>query len=138
MLKKIPFKNILIIGFILIGYIVLLKLTGMTCLIKSTFGVSCPGCGMTRACFSALTFNFKQAFYYHPLWIIMIPSIVLLFYLWIKDKKRLFKLTIGIIIILFIIVYIIRLIFGDQQVVYIDFTKGYIYDLIQNIKNLFK
>ena len=138
MLKKIPFKNILIIGFILIGYIVLLKLTGMTCLIKSTFGVSCPGCGMTRACFSALTFNFKQAFYYHPLWIIMIPSIVLLFYLWIKDKKRLFKLTIGIIIILFIIVYIIRLIFGDQQVVYIDFTKGYIYDLFQNIKNLFK
>lgn len=138
MLKKIPFKSILIIGFILIGYIVLLKLTGMTCLIKSTFGVSCLGCGMTRACFSALTFNFKQAFYYHPLWIIMIPSIVLLFYLWIKDKKRLFKLTIGIIIILFIIVYIIRLIFGDQQVVYIDFTKGYIYDLIQNIKNLFK
>lgn len=138
MLKKIPFKSILIIGFILIGYIVLLKLTGMTCLIKSTFGASCPGCGMTRACFSALTFNFKQAFYYHPLWIIMIPSIVLLFYLWIKDKKRLFKLTIGIIIILFIIVYIIRLIFGDQQVVYIDFTKGYIYDLIQNIKNLFK
>ena len=65
MLKKIPFKNILIIGFILIGYLVLLKLTGMTCLIKSTFGVSCPGCGMTRACFSALTFNFKQAFYYH-------------------------------------------------------------------------
>ena len=28
---------------------------------------------MTRACFAAMRFDFKQAFYYHPLWILPAP-----------------------------------------------------------------
>lgn len=138
MLKKIPFKRIITIGLIIGGYVLVLKLLGMTCIIKNLFGVSCPGCGMTRACFSAATFNFKQAFYYHPLWILVIPSILLLILFYVKDKTKLFKLTIVILIILLIIVYVIRLIWGDKQIVYIDFTKSYIYEFIQYLKNLFK
>ena len=37
---------------------------GITCPIRYVFGVSCPGCGMTRACMSALCLDFGDAFAY--------------------------------------------------------------------------
>lgn len=135
MLKKFPLKRVVIISIIILSYVVFLKLLGMTCIFKNMFGVSCPGCGMTRACISALTFNFKQAFYYHPLWIALIPTVLLLIYFYLKEHKKLFKITIIISLCLLIGVYIIRLIFGDHNIVYIDFTKGYIYSWFQSFTN---
>ncbi|HIZ16758.1 MAG TPA: DUF2752 domain-containing protein, partial [Firmicutes bacterium] len=41
--------------------------TGTTCLIKSTIGVPCPGCGMTRATLELLSGNISAALHYHPL-----------------------------------------------------------------------
>ena len=40
------------------------------------FGVPCPGCGMTRALIKACTFDFKAAFYYHPLFLLVIIAAV--------------------------------------------------------------
>lgn len=136
--NRLVIKRLIITSFIILGYVIFLKLLGMTCLIKNIFGVSCPGCGMTRACFSALRFNFKLAFYYHPLWILLIPSVLVLLFLYFKNKKTLFKIVVIGLVTLLIIVYIIRLIYSDHSIVYIDFKQSYIYDLIQFIKNSFK
>lgn len=40
---------------------------GITCPIKFVTGVSCPGCGMTRAWLSVLRLDFAAALHYHPL-----------------------------------------------------------------------
>lgn len=45
-----------------------LHLLGIGCPIRFLTGISCAGCGMTRAWLSVLSFDFQSAFYYHPLW----------------------------------------------------------------------
>ena len=49
--------------------IVLLIVLFYRCPVKLLFGVDCPGCGLTRAFFAALHFDFRAAFAYHPLFL---------------------------------------------------------------------
>ena len=49
------------------GVYAALLLSGITCPIKQWTGISCPGCGMTRAWLSVLHGDFFAAFSYHPL-----------------------------------------------------------------------
>lgn len=51
------------------------------CLFKNIFGVDCYGCGITRAVLSGIHFNFRTAFEYNKMVIIVLP---LLTYTWIK------------------------------------------------------
>ena len=51
------------------------------CLIKNIFGVECFGCGITRAIISAVQFDFKSAYNYNHLVIIVLPIFI---YVWTK------------------------------------------------------
>ena len=52
------------------------------CFFQSVFGIGCPGCGMTRAWVFAIQFDFKSAFFYHP----MFWSLPILYlYFWLDD-----------------------------------------------------
>lgn len=44
------------------------------CVFKSTLGISCPGCGMTRAIHEILCFNLLQAIKYN---ILAVPLVIL-------------------------------------------------------------
>src|SRR5579863_3941251 len=46
------------------------------CLSRIFFGVRCPGCGMSRAMSCAIHGNFKKAFYYNKLVVIVLPLLV--------------------------------------------------------------
>ena len=41
------------------------------CPFRFFFGISCPGCGMTRALLAALRLDFAAAFSYHPLFFLL-------------------------------------------------------------------
>ena len=90
---------------------VIYSLLGIRCPFKAIFNIPCPGCGMTRAIISALRLNFKMAFYYHPLFI-LVP-----FILWVLifpdkfSRKFLIIFWITVICLLFI-VYFIRMYIG--------------------------
>jgi hypothetical protein len=58
------------------------------CLIKNITGHDCYGCGMTRAIFSALHFQFENAFHFNKLVIVVLP---LLIYIWAKTIIKLWK-----------------------------------------------
>lgn len=81
------------------------------CLIKRTFGVPCPGCGMSRAAWNLLTFDFQDALFYHPLIVLMpLLAIILLF----RNLPRIqpiyrSKWFWGAVVALFLIVYAIRM-----------------------------
>ncbi len=56
----------------------LFTVLGIGCPIKFITGISCMGCGMTRAWLSVLCLDFKSAFYYHPgFWI---PPLVIIYF----------------------------------------------------------
>lgn len=84
------------------------SLTGVGCPIKHVTGVSCPGCGMTRAWGAALRLDFAKAFEYHPLWLLPIPGAALLFF---KDRlpRRFYRISLFLIIAAFFVVYGIRM-----------------------------
>jgi|LGVF01.2.fsa_nt_gb hypothetical protein len=102
--------------FILFGlaymvYFLISSNSGAVCLIKMTIGLPCPGCGMTRAVFNLLMFNFKDALFYHPL-VLLLPLIfIVLFFKRLRFINILYKSKLfwGIILFLFISVYIIRM-----------------------------
>lgn len=99
-------------NFIAILCIVLfIIITKGTCIIKAITGIPCPGCGLTRAHLAFLKLDFKNAFYYHPLFFIVIPFII---YVIVSKKpllgsKRNEIFLYTIIATLFIGVYIYRM-----------------------------
>lgn len=86
--------------------------TGSNCLVQRTIHLPCPMCGMTRASVALFQLRFVDAFRWHPLVYIM-PLLFCTFFL---QGYRMFskiynsKIFWGIVIGLFIVVYIIRMI----------------------------
>ena len=82
------------------------------CPISSVVAIPCPGCGMTRALLSAIKFNFTEAFRYHPLFFVVILGFIVAVVFYLKgDLKVLLNRKIAIpIALLFLLVYIIRMI----------------------------
>lgn len=102
------------------------------CPFKWFFGIPCPGCGMLRACLSLIKLDFSAAFAYHPLVFLMIPVGI---YLLLKRlgvfsfKKRTETAFLIVLAVIFGSVYFIRL-FGDSQVVKIDFNSSVLHKII--------
>lgn len=92
----------------------LFYLSGIGCPFRFFFGITCPGCGITRACVSALLLDFSAAFYFHPLWFAVPCGICCLAVFYILGRKRLFYSTLFVLGLAFITVYFIRLILGCE------------------------
>lgn len=114
--KNVPILIILIIYFILLGFIN----PSTRCIFKMFTGIPCPSCGMTRSYGALLHGDFTGAFFYHPLF--LIPILIFVFYI-LKDfspfvsrvyNNTYFWIVIGVI---FVIVYAIRmyLLFPNKQ-----------------------
>lgn len=125
-------KGILSLGFCLLLYVLFLYFTGIGCPIKFISGLCCPGCGMTRAVISAIKLDFKQAFYYHPLWCAI--ALIALLLILLRNKKRAFNLCIGLTCVLLISVYFFR-IFSGNDIVYFRPNDGFLYKLYSKITN---
>ena len=106
-------RNIFIL-LILILFLLVINFIPVTCIFKQATGISCPSCGMTRAFYSILSFNFKQAFFYNilsiPLFIFIIFSIIMLIHDSFKNEfnyitklEKILSNKIIIIILLFLI-----------------------------------
>ena len=118
MIKRIwqKYSSFIIAIVSLAAVVILMWAFNIPCPIKHLTGLSCAGCGMSRAYFSALTLDLESAFSYHPLWIILPFSLIAIAILSGKKKARavntVFYCTLG----LFIIVWIIRLLIKDATV----------------------
>ena len=84
------------------------------CPAKKLFGIDCPGCGLTRACLSALRLDFASAFEYHPLfWLFGGGLFYFIFYEQIKRRVKIsgkIELTVLLLsALLFVVVWLIRI-----------------------------
>lgn len=112
-------------------YLVLFAL-GITCPIKYITGVSCPGCGMSRACFAALRFDFAAAFAYHPLWIALPVALPTLFVL-NGRHRRAFRAVLGVCVVVMLGVWLYRMLLCDTAVVVFAPADGMIGRAVQAV-----
>lgn len=103
------------------------------CPIKLFTGVSCAGCGMTRAWLQVLRLDFRQAFYYHPLF--ALPPVALAM-LWQRSRipPKLFKGCMYTMMAAFLVVYVYRLCMGDGDVVVFAPRSGVVFRVISYLR----
>lgn len=93
---------------IALGYLVAELVFGITCPIRWLTGISCAGCGMSRAWFSLLRGDWTAAAHFHPLFWLPVPGVALL---WFRQHipPRLWRAAWAAILLLAGAVYLLRL-----------------------------
>lgn len=133
-MKKALFKKDWVLAVLaVVGFYLLLAAVGIGCPIKFVTGISCAGCGMTRAWLALLRLDLRTAFEYHPLF--WLPTVALIiFALKGKIPKKMYKLLLFTIVLLFGIVYMYRMI-GSDQIVIFEPKKGIFFRIAEFIYN---
>lgn len=99
------------------------------CPIKFFTGISCLGCGMSRAAISLLSFDVQQAVYYHPL-IFLMPVTAVILLLRNRLPKKVCSTIFLVVAVMFVVVYVYRMFFLNSDVVCFAPEEGFIYKFI--------
>ena len=116
---------------IVLFYLVIESL-GVTCPIRFLTGVSCAGCGMSRAWLSLLRGNLAEAARFHPLFWLPVPAAALLLFRH-RLPRRVFLWAMGAVCALFLGVYLVRLFSPGDDVVVFRPAQGF---LVQTLRRL--
>lgn len=130
--RKNKFQNISALLTIMTFYIVL-HFFNIGCPIKYITGISCAGCGMTRAWLCVVKLDFSGAFYCHPLYW-MIPFLLILYLMRKKITGKVVHFFISSFAVIFITVYIIRMMNPEDTVVKIDFYESAIWHILERVR----
>lgn len=120
---------------ILEGLMVLVAAVIIGCPLKRGIGLSCPGCGITRACIHFVMGDIRGAFYYHPLFFLL-PFVFLLYAFRNYIPKKFLNITLVIILVLYIGTYLYRFFVIHSPVTNFDFTESLTYTVYQWVKPL--
>ena len=121
------------IAFMAIALLYLLfHLAGIGCPFRFLTGICCPGCGMTRAVISLLSFRLSDAVYYHPL-VLILPLVALVFLMRRRIPQNVFHILTAIILALFVIVFLVRIFDPDNDVVTFQLHQGFVVQTIKSI-----
>ena len=110
-------------------FYILLEGAGVTCPIRFLTGISCAGCGMSRAWLAVARLDLSAAFYYHPLFWLPVPGALLLLFQR-RLPKRLFQWGLALVCALFLVVYFARLLSPDNTVVAFEPSQGLLFRLL--------
>lgn len=127
-------KDVQALGTIALFYL-LLETLGVTCPIRFLTGVSCAGCGMSRAWWALLHLDLPTALQMHPLFWLPVPAAVLLL---ARDRlpERVRRVGLGICAGLFAVVYFVRLLLPGDVVIFAP-QEGLLWRLISGIGERF-
>lgn len=121
-------KDLRPLAAVVLFYAVLESL-GVTCPILYLTGISCAGCGMSRAWLSLLRGDLAGAFAFHPLFWLPVPAAALLLFQR-RIPRRVFRWGMGIVCVLFLLVYLVRLLWLEDPVVVFRPSQGLIGRLV--------
>ena len=113
----------------------LLEIVGITCPILFITGVSCAGCGMSRAWLSLLRLDVAAAFSYHPLFWLPVPAALI----WAFHKRlpeKVYRALLIVFCVLFLAVYAVRMLAPEDTVVVFDPANGLIGRILSGIAGL--
>lgn len=115
-----------------------LYVTDIGCIVRFVTGVSCPGCGLTRAWLCALRFDFDAALAYHPLfW--AVPLVVLAAIAYdcacrpsfaadpsVRRMRTVLRVVLVLALIAFVSVWLIRLCSPKDAALLLSAVPGYV------------
>jgi len=127
-------KELLFLCAVLCAAAMLLDLLGIGCPIRFLTGIPCAGCGLSRAALAAVHLHFREALSYHPL-IFLVPCFPLLVLIRSRVPGNIRKLCTGILISIFLAVYVVRL-WKHDPVLEIDITSGLIYRILRRVTHV--
>lgn len=127
-MRKETVKVILVI----VAFYLVIELLGITCPIRFLSGISCAGCGMSRAWLAALRLDFGQAFSMHPLFL-MVPLAAIVWLLRKRLPKKLVDRLGVAALTLFLAVYVLRLMDPTDTVVTCSLRDGWVIRLLTMI-----
>lgn len=123
-------KIILALGIVCLAF----HITGVGCPFQYMTGISCAGCGMTRAWLCVLHLDFPGAFAYHPLfWTVPLIGTAWVFHERLPEK--LCRAGILFLILSFALVYLLRLVNPADPVVQADVKEGVLFKFFLCFKN---
>lgn len=111
---------------------VILESFGVTCSIKYITGISCAGCGMSRAWIALLHFNIHEAFMYHPLFFLP-PVVVIVMLLKSKINIKFYKIFMFTMAGAFVIVYLYRMFIGTGDIVVFEPQNNILFRIIRKL-----
>lgn len=124
-------NSISAVAAIAFGYLIF-GITGIGCPIKFLTGISCAGCGMTRAWWCLCHGDLHRACYYHPLfWLPIFATFVIL--LRKRFSEKTYHFLIGGMCVLALVVYVIRFFIPNQDVVVFQPQVGFVVRVIRAI-----
>lgn len=129
----------IILGLSAVSVLCLLRFVlGLPCPIKYLTGISCPGCGMTRALWSLVTLDLSAALHYHPACILLPVFAALLILFKVKGMKRATTALLIVFVTLMLGLYVWRLMGGSDGVVICDPQNGLIGRCIRRLMDLLR
>ena len=111
---------------------VVLESFGVTCPIKYITGISCAGCGMSRAWIALLHFNIHDAFMYHPLFFLP-PVVVIVMLLKSKINIKIYKIFMFTMAGAFVIVYLYRMFMDSGNIVVFEPQNNIVFRIIRKL-----
>lgn len=111
---------------------VILESFGVTCPIKYITGISCAGCGMSRAWIALLHFNIHEAFMYHPLFFLP-PVVVIVMLLKSKINIKFYRIFMFTMVGAFVIVYLYRMFIGTGDIVVFEPQNNILFRIIRKL-----
>ena len=111
---------------------VILESFGVTCPIKYITGISCAGCGMSRAWIALMHFNIHEAFMYHPLFFLP-PVVVIVMLLESKINIKFYKIFMFTMAGAFVIVYLYRMFIGTGDIVVFEPQNNILFRIIRKL-----
>ena len=141
---KEPFKFLFKYRIIILAFMIYLVTTNTflheCCPFEIIFGIPCPSCGITRALLKFISFDFVNAFYYHPLFLLVPFIFIVIIYKDYKFFNKIYKnnyIWISLIII-FIVTFILRLVYQYPNEILKINENSLLQIIIRFIKSLFK
>lgn len=131
--KKRLRNNLAALFLVCILYYLITRFTG--CPIRFFLGISCPGCGITRAWIRVLHLDLAGAFACHPLfWMAPLIAAAFVFEGFIDFKK--YRWVVILAAILFIGVYLIRILWFPDEIVSFAPQEGFLWQLASRLFSL--
>lgn len=119
------YKDELLVAITVFIIFAILGAFDINCPIRLITGISCAGCGMTRAWLAAFRLDFSEAFRFHPLFPVIIPAVIL-FFARRRLPRWLQSLLVALFLVLFLGVYMYRLMDSTDRIVVFEPESGLI------------